>query len=123
MTIEELGSKFDELFIYRLGEGEDYKLILDNEDGTFHCDLIHYSPFSKDICITIGEFDFKVEEVIVNGDKLYVRLDHSIYEAEWYSNRSNYTCNYEDEVKEYNRTYLFTLQKVKRSYENVSLTS
>lgn len=123
MTIEELGSKLDELCVYRLGCGEDYDLILDNEDGTFHCDLIHYSPFSKDIRITVGEYDFKVEEVIVNGDKLYVRLDYSIYEAEWYSNKSNYACNYNDDVKEYNKVYLFTLQKVERTYKNVSLIS
>lgn len=122
MTIRQLGKKLEKLGVYKLGDDRDYILFLDNENGSYRCESIYYCDYSKELKIEVCEYTFRVKNVMVEEGQIKVELDHSIYDTEFFSNRSNYACYY-DEYKPTSKVYNFTLQKVTRSYSDVDLLS
>lgn len=122
MTLRQLGKKLEKLGVYKLGDDNDYILILDNDDGSYRCESIYYCDYSKELKIEVRDYTFKVKKVMVEEGQTKVELDYSIYDTEFFSNRSNYAYCY-DEYKPTSKVYNFTLQKVTRNYSDVDLLS
>lgn len=123
MTVKELGEKIDKIGAYLLGDGEDFNLILENEDGSFGGDIIYFNKYDNKLTIERGDHTYEVVDVIEDDEEgLKVVLDHSIYDTEWGFDRSSHLYDFEESIKNHSREYLITLNAVVREYIPVELT-